>query len=60
MVLRPDEPILYYYNRPSARDAVKDVSFVTLIKAYRLLWVAVALLVANAGLKGLPSAACPE
>jgi hypothetical protein len=46
MVLRPDEPLLYYYQRPSTRDTVKDVAFVTLMKMYRLLWVAVALLVA--------------
>ena len=48
MVLRPDEPILYYYQRPSTKDTVKDVAFVTLIKTYRLLWVVVALLVAIA------------
>jgi hypothetical protein len=48
VVLRPDEPILYYYQRPSTRDVEKDVVFVTLIKTYRLLWVAVALLIAIA------------
>lgn len=48
MVLRPDEPLLYYHERPSTRDTAKDVAFVTLIKTYRLLWVAVALLVAIA------------
>jgi hypothetical protein len=48
MVLRPDGPILYGYERPSTRDATKDVTFVTVIKAYRLLWVAIALLVAIA------------
>ena len=48
MVLRPDEPILYYYQRPSTRDVVKDVVLVILIKTYRLLWVAVALLIAIA------------
>lgn|ERR1022692_2439427 len=48
MTLRPDEPILHYYERPTVRDAVKEVGFVTLIKMYRLLWVAVALLIAIA------------
>ena len=48
MVLRPDEPLLYYYQRPSTRDVLKEVSFVTLMKAYLMLWVAVALLVAIA------------
>ena len=48
MVLRPDQPILHFYERPSTRDATRDVTFVTVIKAYRLLWVAVALLVAIA------------
>lgn len=45
MVLRPDEPTLYYFQRPSVRDLSKEVEFVTVIKLYRLLWVAVALLV---------------
>jgi hypothetical protein len=45
MVLRPDEPILHYYERPSGRDAVKDVALVTLIKMYRLSWVVVTLLI---------------
>jgi len=36
-------------TRPrGAKDVAKDVVFVTLIKTYRLLWVAVALLVAIA------------
>src|SRR5579863_9655 len=48
MVLRPDEPILYYYQRPSTRDVAKEIGFVILIKTYRLLWVAVALLIAIA------------
>jgi len=48
MMLRPDEPILYYYERPQAREFAKAVEFVTLIKMYRLLWVAAALLAAIA------------
>lgn len=48
MVLRPDEPLLYYFPRPAVRDNIRDLSFVTLIKLYRLGWVAVALLVAIA------------
>jgi len=44
MLLRPDEPILYYYQRPEARDVVSDLQLVTLAKIYRLLLVAVALL----------------
>jgi hypothetical protein len=48
MVLRPDEPILYYYDRATAKDSVRDVQIITLIKAYRLLWIAVVLLAAIA------------
>jgi len=48
MTLRSDQPRLYYYQRPSTRDAMRDVAFVTLMKAYGRLWVAVALLVAIA------------
>jgi hypothetical protein len=48
MVLRPDEPILYHYERPQTRDAVKDLELVTLIKMYRVLWVILPLLVAIA------------
>jgi Flp pilus assembly protein TadB len=44
MVLRPDEPTLYYYDRATAKDSVKDVQLITLIKIYRLLWIAVVLL----------------
>lgn len=47
MVLRPDEPILYNYNR-AASDVTRDVEFVTRIKIYRFLWVAVPLLAAIA------------
>jgi len=45
MVLRPDEPILYHYNR-AMHDVARDVELVTIIKMYRLLWIAVALLAA--------------
>ena len=38
MVLRPDEPILYHYDRPHGRDALREQQFVTLLKTYRLLW----------------------
>jgi hypothetical protein len=48
MVLRPDQPILYHYERPRARDVMRDVEFVTLSKTYRLLWVAVPFLAAIA------------
>ncbi|HMK29825.1 MAG TPA: hypothetical protein VK473_09100 [Terriglobales bacterium] len=48
MVLRPDEPLLYSYQRPPARDLVRDVQLVTLVKMYRLLWVAIPLLAAIA------------
>jgi hypothetical protein len=44
MVLRPDEPTLYYYDRATAKDAVRDLQLVTLVKMYRLLWIAVVLL----------------
>lgn len=44
-VLRPDEPILYHFERPS-RDKLRDLELVTLVKIYRLLWVAIPMLVA--------------
>ncbi len=47
MVLRPDEPTLYHYDR-APRDVTRDLEFATLIKIYRLLWVAVPLLAAIA------------
>ena len=43
MVLRSDKPILYYYD-----PAKRDVEFVTIVKTYHLLWIAVALLAAIA------------
>ncbi len=46
MVLRPDEPILYHYERPQSRDVMRDMQFWTLVKLYRLAWVAIPLLVA--------------
>lgn len=45
MVLRPDEPILYFYDRPRQRDILRELQTVTLVKMYRLLWVAISLLV---------------
>lgn len=48
MVLRTDEPTLFHYERPRKRDVAKDVGLVTLVKAYRLLWVIVTLLAAIA------------
>jgi hypothetical protein len=48
MVLRTDEPALYHFERPKVRDSAKDVALVALIKAYRLLWIAVSLMVAIA------------
>lgn len=48
MVLRPDEPILYHYERPETRNVEQQLQFVTLLKTYRLLWVAIPLLVAIA------------
>jgi hypothetical protein len=47
MVLRPDKPILYHYDR-ATHDVARDVEFVTLIKIYRFLWIAVPLLAAIA------------
>jgi hypothetical protein len=46
MVLRPDGPILYHYDRPQERDPVRDLQTVTLVKTYRLVWVVVMLLAA--------------
>jgi hypothetical protein len=48
MVLRPDEPILYYYERPAVRDLEHELRSVTLLKMYRLLWISVPLLIAIA------------
>jgi hypothetical protein len=48
MVLRPDEPILYHYERPQTRGLAQEIQFVTQLKMYRLLWVAIPLLVALA------------
>jgi hypothetical protein len=48
MVLRPDEPILYHYERPEVRNIERELQFVTLLKTYRLLWIALPLLVAIA------------
>ncbi|MGC2830624.1 MAG: hypothetical protein WB994_13375 [Candidatus Acidiferrum sp.] len=46
MVLRPDEPILYFYDRPQTRDVLRELQTVALVKMYRLLWAAMPLLVA--------------
>src|SRR5205823_3604999 len=35
MVLRPDEPRLYYFVRAPLRDVARDVQLVTLLKMYR-------------------------
>lgn len=48
MVLRPDEPILYHYERPQTRDILREVQVSTVLKTYRLAWVAIPLLVATA------------
>jgi len=48
LVLRPDEPLLYHYERALVHDVARDVEVVTLIKIYRFLWVAVPLLAAIA------------
>lgn len=48
MVLRADEPTLYHYERPQSQDVARDLQVVTLVKMYRLLWVAVPLLAAIA------------
>lgn len=48
MVLRPDEPILHHYERPQARDVMREVQLVTLAKIYRLLLITVVLVAAIA------------
>jgi hypothetical protein len=51
MVLRPDEPILYFFERPRAGEGQKTfevLALVTLGKIYRAIWVALALLAASA------------
>jgi hypothetical protein len=47
MVLRPDEPTLYHYDR-AMHDVTRDVEFVTIIKIYSLLGIAVTLIAAIA------------
>lgn len=46
MVLRPDMPTLYYYERPQAADFANAIRLVTLRKIYRLLLVVIPFLVA--------------
>jgi hypothetical protein len=50
MVLRPDEPILYSFERPQAAapDILGQIQSITVLKIYRLLGVALPLLVAVA------------
>jgi hypothetical protein len=48
MVLRPDKPILYHYERPETNNIERRLQLVTMLKTYRLLWVALPLLVALA------------
>jgi len=48
MVLRPDEPILYYFERPERRDTLRELELGTLVKLYGMIWVAVPLLAAIA------------
>lgn len=45
MVLRPDEPILYHYER-TLSDPLRSVMQVILVKSYRLLWIIATLLTA--------------
>jgi len=49
MVLRPDEPILFHYDRPAspagaAPQVHSGIQVATLLKMHRLLWIAVLLL----------------
>ena len=46
MVLRPDEPILYHYERQQTRNVQWEVQSATQVKIHRLLLVALPLLVA--------------
>ena len=43
MVLRPDKPSLYYFERPT-RDLTPDVTLAILTKLYYLLWVFIPVL----------------
>jgi len=47
MVLRPDEPLLYFFERPT-RDSIPDVTLAVLFRLYALLWVLVPVLAAVA------------
>lgn len=47
MALRPDEPVLYHFERSPAPDLTPTAQFSVLMKIYRLLGVAVALLIAR-------------
>lgn len=48
MVLRPDEPILYHYERPQTRDTMREMQLIAIAKIYRLLLVVVLFLTAIA------------
>ena len=48
MVLRPDEPPLYHYQRTQTNNSVPEAQPVALLRTYRLLWVALPLLAAIA------------
>jgi hypothetical protein len=48
MVLRPDEPVLYYYARPSLSQLTEAASLAVKTKTYLLLWVLIPLLAAIA------------
>lgn len=50
MVLRPDDPILFYFTRsqPQGYDPLRQAGYVTLVKTYHLLWAAIPLLIAIA------------
>jgi uncharacterized membrane protein len=43
MVLRSDDPPLYYFDRPT-RDLTPDVTLAVLTKLYYLLWVVIPVL----------------
>lgn len=55
MVLRPDKPTLFYYQRSQDRDFSGELLLATAIRTHHLLWVAVALLaaIAFAPIRGL-------
>jgi hypothetical protein len=47
MVLRPDQPVLYQFERSSAKDVLRPLQTASIVKCYKLLWVIACLVAAR-------------